>query len=146
MSNMSLPPYRLSVIAALKEKFSAKKSKSYEKVIYTMCKKLSEEVYEEPVDQIYRYYAYEKVGQFMTDPPNEILKDLNRVIKDLFNEFDPKDLDQVDVSYIRNEFNLTLSEAQDMIDPMVENFADSEIAKIEAKIDLMYKKLERFIS
>lgn len=77
---------------------------------------------------------------------NEILKDLNRVIKELFSEFDPKDLDQVDVSYIQNEFNLTLNEAQDMIDPLVADFSDNEITKIEQKIDLMYRKLDRFLS
>ena len=77
---------------------------------------------------------------------NNILKDLNRVIKDLFSEFDQKDLDQDDVNYIQNEFNLTLNEAQDMIDPLVAGFTDSDIAKIEAKIDLQYKKLDRFLS
>jgi len=77
---------------------------------------------------------------------NEILKDLNRVIKDLFSEFDQKYLDQDDVNYLQNEFNLTLNEAQDMLDPLIVDFTDSEIAKIEAKIDLMYKKLDRFLS
>ena len=77
---------------------------------------------------------------------NEILKDLNRCIKDLFSEFDQKDLDQDDVNFIQNEFNLTLNEAQDMIDPLVGNFSDADITKIEAKIDLQYKKLDRFVS
>ena len=76
----------------------------------------------------------------------EILKDLNRVIKDLFCEFDQKDLDQDDVSYIQNEFNLTINECQDLIDDLVENFSDAEIQKIEKKIDLQYKKLDRFLS
>lgn len=77
---------------------------------------------------------------------NEILKDLNKVVKELFSEFEKMDLDQDDVNYIQSEFNLTLNEAQDMIDPLIENFTDSEIAKIENKIDLMYKKLDRFLS
>ena len=77
---------------------------------------------------------------------NEILKDLNRAIKELFGEFDQKDLDQDDINYLQNEFNLTINEAQDLIDPLVENFSDSDLAKIENKIDLMYRKLERFIS
>jgi len=77
---------------------------------------------------------------------NEILKELNRAVKELFGEFDQKDLDQDDVIFLRNEFNLTLNEAQDMIDPLVENFSDNEITKIENKIELMYKKLERFLS
>jgi hypothetical protein len=77
---------------------------------------------------------------------NEILKELNRAIKGLFEEFDQKDLDQDDVIFLQNEFNLTLNEAQDLIDPLVENFSDNEIQKIENKIDLMYKKLERFLS
>jgi hypothetical protein len=77
---------------------------------------------------------------------NTILKDLNRAIKELFGEFDQKDLDEDDVIFLQNEFNLTLNEAQDMIDPLVENFTDNEIAKIENKIELMYKKLERFLS
>ena len=77
---------------------------------------------------------------------NEILKDLNRVIKELFGEFDQRDLDEDDVSYIQNEFNLTLTEAQDMIDPLVAEFSDNEITKIENKIDLMYRKLDRFLS
>jgi Skp family chaperone for outer membrane proteins len=61
---------------------------------------------------------------------NEILKELNRAIKELFGEFDQKYLDQDDVTYLQNEFNLTLNEAQDMIDPLVENFSDNEIAKV----------------
>jgi len=77
---------------------------------------------------------------------NQILKDLNRVIKDLFSEFDQKDLDKDDVNYIQNEFNSTINEAQDLIDPLVATFTDSDIAKIEGKIDLMYKKLDRFLS
>ena len=86
-----------------------------------------------------------------TDPDNkvkvnEILKDLNKVIKELFGEFDQKDLDQDDVNYIQSEFNLTINECQDLIDPLVADFSDSEIAKIENKIDLMYKKLDRFLS
>ncbi len=86
-----------------------------------------------------------------SDPDNkgkvtEILKDLNRCIKDLFSEFDRKDLDQDDISYIQKEFNLTLNEAQDLIDPLIVDFSDSEINKIENKIDLMYKKLDRFLS
>lgn len=77
---------------------------------------------------------------------NDILKELNRAVKELFGEFDQKDLDQDDVIFLQNEFNLTLNEAQDMIDPLVENFSDNEITKIENKIELMYKKLERFLS
>ena len=77
---------------------------------------------------------------------NEILKDLNRVIKDLFGEFDQKDLDQDDVNYIQSEFNITLNDAQDMLDPLIVDFSDSQISKIEAKIDLQYKKLDRFLS
>ena len=77
---------------------------------------------------------------------NTIIKDLNKCIKDLFSEFEKQDLDQDDVTYIQNEFNLTLNEAQDLIDPLVATFTDSDIAKIEGKIDLMYKKLDRFLS
>jgi hypothetical protein len=77
---------------------------------------------------------------------NDILKDLNLVVKELFSEFDKNSIDDVDEEYIRNEFNMTLNDAQDMIDRLVENFTDSEIAKIEAKIDLMYTKLGRFLS
>ena len=77
---------------------------------------------------------------------NEILKDLNRAIRELFDEFDQKHLDVDDIHYIQNEFNLTLNEAQDMIDKLIDNFTDSEITKIENKIDLQYRKLERFIS
>ena len=86
-----------------------------------------------------------------SDPDNrvkvtEIIKQLNRAIKELFGEFDQKDLDQDDVIFLQNEFNLTLNEAQDLIDPLVADFNDNEIAKIEAKIDLQYKKLDRFLS
>ena len=93
----------------------------------------------------------EKMDKTKTDPDNkvkvnEILKDLNKVIKELFGEFDQKDLDQDDVNYIQSEFNLTINECQDLIDPLVADFSDSEIAKIENKIDLMYKKLDRFLS
>lgn len=93
----------------------------------------------------------EKEPKVKSDPDNkfkvnEILKDLNRAIKDLFSEFDQKYLDQDDVNYLQNEFNLTLNEAQDMLDPLIENFTNNEINKIEAKIDLMYKKLDRFLS
>ena len=77
---------------------------------------------------------------------NEILKDLNRAIRELFDEFDQKHLDVDDIHYIQNEFNLTLNEAQDMIDKLIYNFSYSEITKIENKIDLQYRKLERFIS
>ena len=77
---------------------------------------------------------------------NEILKDLNRAIRELFDEFDQKHLDVDDIHYIQNEFNLTLNEAQDMIDKLIDDFTDSEITKIENKIDLQYRKLERFIS
>ena len=88
----------------------------------------------------------EKVDTTNKVKVTQILKELNRAIKELFGEFDQKDLDQDDVLFLQNEFNLTLNEAQDMIDPLVENFSDSEIAKIEAKIDLQYKKLDRFLS
>jgi hypothetical protein len=77
---------------------------------------------------------------------NEILKDLNRAIRELFDEFDQKHLDIDDIHYVQNEFNLTVNECQDMIDPLVADFSDSEINKIENKIDLQYRKLERFIS
>ena len=92
----------------------------------------------------------EKVKE-KSDPDNkvkvtQILKELNRAVKELFEEFDQKDLDQDDVNYIQSEFGLTINEAQDLIDALVENFTDSEIAKIENKIDLMYKKLDRFLS
>jgi hypothetical protein len=92
----------------------------------------------------------EKVKE-KSDPDNkvkvtEILKDLNRVIKELFGEFDQKDLDQDDVIYLQNEFNITLNEAQDMLDPLIVDFSDSQISKIEGKIDLQYKKLDRFLS
>ena len=92
----------------------------------------------------------EKVKE-KSDPDNkvkvtQILKELNRAVKELFEEFDQKDLDQDDVNYIQSEFGLTINEAQDLIDALVENFSDSEIAKIENKIDLMYKKLDRFLS
>ena len=93
----------------------------------------------------------EKMDKTKTDPNNkvkvtQILKELNRAVKELFEEFDQKDLDQDDVNYIQSEFGLTINEAQDLIDALVENFSDSEIAKIENKIDLMYKKLDRFLS
>ena len=92
----------------------------------------------------------EKVKE-KSDPDNkvkvtEILKDLNRVIKELFGEFDQKDLDQDDVIYLRNEFNSTINEAQDMLDPLIVDFSDSQISRIEGKIDLQYKKLDRFLS
>jgi len=77
---------------------------------------------------------------------NKILKDLNFVIKELFNEFDKKDLDDEDISYIQNEFNLTINEAQDLLDELIKDFSDSDIQKIESRIDLLYRKLDRFIS
>ena len=77
---------------------------------------------------------------------NDILKDVNLVVKELFSEFDKNSIDDVDEEYIRIEFNTILSEGQDMLDKLVENFTDAEISKVEAKIDLMYKKLERFLS
>jgi hypothetical protein len=105
----------------------------------TVVKKLSRKNQRvEPVEQ--------KVDTTNKVKVNEILKDLNRVIKELFGEFDQKDLDQDDVIFLQNEFNLTLNEAQDLIDPLVENFSDNEISKVENKIELMYKKLERFLS
>jgi hypothetical protein len=88
----------------------------------------------------------EKVDTTNKAKVNQILKELNRAIKELFGEFDQKDLDQDDVLFLQNEFNLTLNEAQDMIDPLVENFSDVDISKVENKIELMYKKLDRFLS
>jgi hypothetical protein len=77
---------------------------------------------------------------------NKILKDLNYVIKELFSEFDKKDLDDEDISYIQNEFNLTVNDAQDLLDELIKDFSDSDIEKIESRIDLLYRKLDRFIS
>ncbi|MHA2182824.1 MAG: hypothetical protein ACXAAH_15500 [Promethearchaeota archaeon] len=76
----------------------------------------------------------------------EILKDLNSVVLELFSEFDKNSIDNVDAEYIRTEFSLILNEAQDLIDPLVTEFSDAEIQKIENRIDLQYRKLERFLS
>jgi len=77
---------------------------------------------------------------------NDLLKDLNYVIKQLFSEFDRNHLDDVDEEYIKTEFDMTISECQDMLDKLIVDFSDAEINKIEKKIDLQYRKLERFLS
>jgi len=77
---------------------------------------------------------------------NQILKDINSVVRDLFSEFDKNEVDDVDEEYIRNEFNMILSEGQDMLDKLIVDFSDAEIQKIETKIDLQYRKLDRFLS
>jgi hypothetical protein len=77
---------------------------------------------------------------------NDLLKDLNYVIKQLFSEFDRKHLDDVDEEYIKTEFDMTISECQDMLDKLIIDFSDAEINKIEKKIDMQYVKLERFLS
>ena len=72
-----LPPHRIAVVEALRSKFSLSKARSYEGLIYNMCKKLSEDVYEESVEEIYRYYSYEKVGQLVgRDPKDEVIDDI----------------------------------------------------------------------
>jgi len=93
----------------------------------------------------------EKLEKVKVEPDNkgkvtELIKDLNRVIKELFSEFDKNSIDDVDEEYIRNEFNMILSEGQDILDSLVANFTDNEISKVETKIDLMYTKLDRFLS
>ena len=87
----------------------------------------------------------EKVNPDNKDRVNQILKDLNSVVKELFSEFDKKSIDDIDEEYIRTEFNLIISECQDMLDKLIVDFSDAEIQKIETKIDLQYRKLDRFL-
>jgi len=100
--------------------------------------KVKEQVKEQVEEQVEEQVDNRKIV-------NDILKDLNRAIKELFDEFDSGKLDQDDVLYVQSEFNVTLNEAQDLIDPLIENFSDSEVNKIESKLDLMYRKLDRFL-
>ena len=95
----------------------------------------------EPVEQ-----KVEKTSTNNIQTVNDLLKDLNYVIKQLFSEFDRKHLDDVDEEYIKTEFDMTISECQDMLDKLIIDFSDAEIQKIEKKIDLQYRKLERFLS
>jgi len=74
---VKLSPQRIAVINALKTKFTASKAKAYEKAIHQMCQVLSKEVYEEPPDEIYEYYAYEKAGQLIKSQPDDIKEVLN---------------------------------------------------------------------
>ena len=94
----------------------------------------------EPVEQ-----KVEKTSTNNIQTVNDLLKDLNYVIKQLFSEFDRKHLDDVDEEYIKTEFDMTISECQDMLDKLIIDFSDAEINKIEKKIDLQYRKLERFL-
>ncbi len=66
---------RRAVTKTLEKKYP-KKASSYEKEIYKMCKYLSENVYDESTDEIYNYYAYEKVGQLMTGSLKNVLEDI----------------------------------------------------------------------
>ena len=95
----------------------------------------------EPVEQ-----KVEKTSTNNIQTVNDLLKDLNYVIKQLFSEFDRKHLDDVDEEYIKTEFDMTISECQDMLDKLIIDFSDAEINKIEKKIDLQYRKLDRFLS
>ena len=95
----------------------------------------------------------EKLEKVKVEPDNSkkntvtnILKDLNSVVKELFSEFNKNEVDDVDAEYIKTEFHSILNEAQDLIDPLVTEFSDTEIQKIESRIDLQYRKLERFLS
>ena len=95
----------------------------------------------EPVEK-----KVEKTSTNNIQTVNDLLKDLNYVIKQLFSEFDRKHLDDVDEEYIKTEFDMTISECQDMLDKLIIDFSDAEIQKIEKKIDMQYLKLERFLS
>lgn len=63
--DVSMPPHRIAIIYALQTKYNRKTSEMYENNIYQMCKNLSED-YVESVDEIYRKYAYEKVGELLS--------------------------------------------------------------------------------
>ena len=95
----------------------------------------------EPVEQ-----KVEKTSTNNIQTVNDLLKDLNYVIKQLFSEFDRNHLDDVDEEYIKTEFDMTISECQDMLDKLIIDFCDADIQKIEKKIDLQYRKLDRFLS
>ncbi len=72
---VKLPSNRMAVVKILRSKYP-KKARLYEGEIHQMCQNLSENTYEEPVNDIYDYYAYEKVGQFMTGSPKKVLEDI----------------------------------------------------------------------
>jgi len=64
----------------LKERCSSsKEAKRIEKLIYTMCIKLSEE-YEDDIENIYEKYSFEKIGELVKCPENKI-----NIINDIKN-------------------------------------------------------------
>jgi len=83
LSEMSkkLTPNRQAVIKALQQKFSVSKAKTYEEELHKMCQNLGETTFDESVDEIYKYYAYEKVGQLMAVSESH----LQEVINDIKN-------------------------------------------------------------
>jgi DNA-directed RNA polymerase subunit M/transcription elongation factor TFIIS len=73
---------RKMVISVLKEKVNSKIAISLEKNIYEMCQRLSKD-YDEPVEDFYNKYAYQKAGHIMTSS-NE--KELDEILQDIKND------------------------------------------------------------
>ena len=90
---------RKSILKTLKTRFDNKTSTKYEKLIWDMCTDLSNE-YEESVEDIYKKYAYEKVGCIFTSDKNQ----LEKTLKDIQNSI----LDWDSCSY--NDFRKRLEE------------------------------------
>lgn len=75
-----LSPYREVVLIALKKKISKKNAEIFEKRIYEMCVRLSEE-YEDELEDLYRIFAYEKVGCIFFAKTNNKRKQILQDIK-----------------------------------------------------------------
>mgnify|MGYP002626421384 CR=1 FL=1 len=77
---------RKLIVKALEKKFSSEDAKNYEDLIYKMCLTLADDVFDESLEEIYQYYAYEKVGQLMEGDLQETLNDIKkcRLGKDAF--------------------------------------------------------------
>ena len=75
----NLPPARQATVEALKTKFSLKSSVNFEARIWKMCNRLSENYIEDASD-IYRKYAFEKVGCLISTSNH---KDQIKVLHDI---------------------------------------------------------------
>ena len=78
----SMTSSRKSVVAALKGKLDTITATNFEKEIYKMCQRLSDET-DEPLEDIYNQYAYEKVGDIMVADGDE---EMDKVRQDIKND------------------------------------------------------------
>ena len=73
------------ILSVLKDNFP-KSASNYEQLIYEMCEHLAKEVFEESIEDVYNYYAFEKIGQLVTGPVEEVIDDIknNRIGNESF--------------------------------------------------------------